>query len=441
MAIFVGVIALVHIALGFVLATLMLPSSAAEALTATSAAQGEAAIEPMPHSAVPAAHVESAEPEIRSVESLLPLPSREHAAVWQGILTQAIAENTKLAPLAEVLRLGVIEYRGDLVRSDCLIRQRLNNLDPAELQKWLGDIKRINIDWLALQKTALELLNHRSVELNAAFPEAISASAGKLETVLLDQAAQIETTCNNLDHLIIDAEASRAAKQLLVELNRLIALAHALFDARTNVYCQTLSWADEIGTADKRLTLDCELGLHNRLGMELILQDWKKESTGMLRKACVSLIDFDRLGVLNVTLGPSLVDLMLKSVCDHLLERLSAERPQDLLIRYRGSCFAILHANMPIDQAKTFVEEVRTQISNMTFDFAGLTWQLTACCGVTHSLGDEGTSSLLERLEGAVASSKEAGRNCTFADDGNGPRLVAAGPVPPPMHVRLNASP
>ena len=53
---------------------------------------------------------------------------------------------------------------------------------------------------------------------------------GLLEDILLDQQAQIETTCSNIDVLDFSTEVTVGCKRLIIEISKLLDMAHILRD-------------------------------------------------------------------------------------------------------------------------------------------------------------------------------------------------------------------
>ncbi len=130
----------------------------------------------------------------------------------------------------QALRLEVGKYRDRLIELDKRVRQCLHKGESKELSKVLADLKKTNQEWLAQQADAADHLSSKTGNLGT-----FEKMGGMLEEILLEQTAQIETTCSNIDHLDFESDLPAGCRRLIGETRKLIDMAHSLRDRMRNL--------------------------------------------------------------------------------------------------------------------------------------------------------------------------------------------------------------
>ena len=142
------------------------------------------------------------------------------------------------------------------------------------------------------------------------------------------------------------------------------------------------------------------------------LTEWTRRRTPL----SLALFDVDHFKKFNDTYGHRAGDAVLCGVAHRLQETI---RETDLVARYGGEEFAVIMPSTSLDMAKDVAERARRAVEQSRFKFEGMTLRLTISVGVAQVLPDEEGQSLIERADGALYASKQAGRNCAHVHTGS----------------------
>jgi GGDEF domain-containing protein len=279
----VAIIGLVHVAMGFGAAVWLarrLPAAApahALALRAAEAAPPAPPPEPSP-----------------------PPPPREgdFAPAWLDKLNAAAAEHSFGKAAMRVLRLDVGRYREQLVQIDERLRSRDACPEREALGPVLAQLQKVNQAWLADHGQALEQLAGSRSELGKYAP-----LAEQLEALLLQQAAQIESTCTNLAELSAAPDARALRLQVQQEVCRVLDLVHRLRDELHAVLLAIVLEEGWLASLDRKLLLDPVLQIPNRVGLVAALERWWREDPSRCRLASMAMMNIDALRAVNLTHG------------------------------------------------------------------------------------------------------------------------------------------
>jgi diguanylate cyclase (GGDEF)-like protein len=344
----------------------------------------------------------------------------------------SLAGNSKKAETfveaaVEVLRLEVGKYRAKLLTIDKQIRQCIDEPDDEVLTECLAQLKVTNEDWLAQQQHAVIHLEARQGKLGD-----FEAVGGGLEDVLLDQAAQIETTCSNIDMLDFKTDLGVGCRRLITETRKLLDMAHSLRDSMHISMIEIMKAEDALGDLDERLQFDGMSKLLNRSGLERVLQDMWRDDPKRTRQLSVGLLDIDRFAQINEEYGVPLGDNILSATGNLLGDMIRDERSSDAVSRFAGQRFLILFGDTGPRAATSTVEQMRQTIGASTFQFGGYNIDLTVSAGIVEARSNDTSTTLFTRAEKTLRAAKRNGRNQSYMHNGKEAVLVE----PPKFEIK-----
>ncbi len=357
----------------------------------------------------------------------VPDPTPEIPREWLDLLDETERGNSFVEASIHVLKLEVGRYRDQLIGIDTRIRRCLAAPEAAEIEQCLADLKQCNVDWLARQGEAAGHLRNRQGNLGE-----FSTMGASLEETLLEQTAQIETTCNNVEQLDFSADPAAACERLITEMGKLLDMAHNLRDRMHESLLAIVMHEKRMDTLDKRLQLDGLTGMYNRSGLEAVFHEWWRDDPSRIRLVSVALLDLDRFARLNEQYGVTVGDRVLQGFSGLLQDLMRKDRGFDVPCRFAGQRFAVFFGDTGPRAATSAIERVRQTIEATCFEYDRKEIQATVSVAVTEVKIDDSTMTLFERLRKTLREAKKAGRNGTWLDDGTGPTAVE----PPTYEVK-----
>lgn len=129
---------------------------------------------------------------------------------------------------------------------------------------------------------------------------------------------------------------------------------------------------------------------------------------------CAALLDIDHFKRLNDTYGHEIGDLVLKAVARKLLQLVGEK--QHLPARIGGEEFALILANMDIEQAYQFCERIRTDIAKTKIVVDDEDLSVTVSMGLAHISDSETFDNYLNAADQYLYLAKHSGRNRVFSD-------------------------
>ena len=160
---------------------------------------------------------------------------------------------------------------------------------------------------------------------------------------------------------------------------------------------------------------DALTGVANRRAFEYELNrrltEWNRQRTPLT----LMLIDIDHFKRLNDSHGHPAGDEVLQQVA-RIIE--ADCRETDLVARYGGEEFAIVMPNTPSSEAMKVAERARCSIEANRFEIGGLSVKTTISLGVAQVTRGEERTSLVQRADMALYTSKQEGRNCSHFHNG-----------------------
>lgn len=367
---------------------------------------------PTDEPAVPAvAIVDATEPQQRADEEI---PQE-----WLDLLDETIECNSFVEASVQVLKLEVGRYREELLRIDEDVRACAKSGVGGGVNNCLHELRDCNEAWLARQAEATKHLSSRQGGLGD-----FSDMGSALEDILLEQTAQIETTCSNIEHLDFVSDLADGCRRLSGEISKLVDMAHSLRDRMHESLLSIMRHEKRIDSIDKRLQLDGLTGLYNLTGIEKVFDEWWRDDPNRIRQVSVAEIDIDQVGRFNRTHGAHAGDRLIQAVGGLVDQLVRKDRGFDVASRVSGQRFLAFFGDTGPRAATSAVERIRQTIAATTFECDSDELEITVSCGVAEVGTKEGTASLMKRLGKCIRSAKGAGRNTTFLDEGAGPAAV-----------------
>ncbi len=145
------------------------------------------------------------------------------------------------------------------------------------------------------------------------------------------------------------------------------------------------------------------------------------------RTFSLTVVDVDRFKGFNDTYGHQAGDKLLRDVAQVLRQ---AMRETDMVARYGGDEFAIIHPGAKLADACASTERAREAMEKFPFAHDGKDLRVTVSLGVAEVLGDEDPAETLKRADCAMYASKKAGRNCVHFHDGEALHRLGANQEP-----------
>ena len=118
------------------------------------------------------------------------------------------------------------------------------------------------------------------------------------------------------------------------------------------------------------------------------------------------MLDLDHFKVVNDTYGHVVGDKTLKAFAGILQD--SVEGKNATVGRWGGEEFVIDLTGIPRDYVYAFSENLRKKVEDYTFEGAG---HLTCSIGISHQNSEDSFEAVFNRMDDAMYSSKESGRN------------------------------
>lgn len=367
------------------------------------------------------------EPALAAFDAEKDLPKE-----WRELLSDVGECNSFVEASAHVLKLEVGRYRDTLMDIDERVRQCAQTLDVEMLQRAVDSLKAANEEWLVCQAHAADLLGRRKGTHGD-----LDSLGERLEAVLQSQVEQIENISGNIEIFDFQASPRIGARRLIMEIRKLVDSSHALRDCMHEMALAILTHENRLDKVDKRMLQDGLTGLRNRTGIESTIFGWWKDDQRRTRRVTVAMIDLDNFGRLTEQWGARLTDRVLAVLARMIDDMLRKYSGIDWCGRFAGQRFFIFWADTGPHGATSVIERIRQTVAKTTFEHAGGAIELSFSAAVTEVFPSDTTKTLFTRLNQTVEAAKKQGRNCSFLEEGMGPKMVQ----PPEFEVRGKIAP
>lgn len=181
---------------------------------------------------------------------------------------------------------------------------------------------------------------------------------------------------------------------------------------RKNYQNELKSNLDSVITQSQK---DSLTGLYNRNYLDSHFKDMISKSINENKPLSVVMLDIDNFKSINDTHGHQSGDAILTELGKRLMFSL---REGDFCARYGGEEFLIVLPDTPLNSAKFVAERLRMIVEDIDFEIpaAAKSINCTISLGVTALKSEDAPDSLIQRADGALYKSKEAGRNKVTLD-------------------------
>lgn len=133
------------------------------------------------------------------------------------------------------------------------------------------------------------------------------------------------------------------------------------------------------------------------------------------------LMDVDHFKKFNDSHGHQAGDDALKMVARVIRQNVGEV---GLVARYGGEEFAVVLAGLDAAAATPYCERARQAVAATTLRIGGKALRVSSSAGVAQLLASESSAEIIGRADGALYTSKNAGRNCGHLHDGRVCRLL-----------------
>lgn len=161
---------------------------------------------------------------------------------------------------------------------------------------------------------------------------------------------------------------------------------------------------------------DALTGVANRRAFDYEMNRRMAEWNRQRQPLSLLLLDIDHFKRLNDTYGHQAGDRVIHDVAQLLAVTC---RETDLVARYGGEEFAVVMPHTSCSEAMKMAERVRCSVEAARFEVGGLSIKTSVSVGVGQLQRNEKVDGLIARVDTALYSSKQAGRNCSHVHDGH----------------------
>ncbi len=347
---------------------------------------------------------------------------------WFALLAEESVETQSFVEASvQVLRLEVGKYRESLLDLEDQIREQSQAPVAEEMALLLEAVKTLNVQWLEKQSVAASCLTASKGDMGD-----LESTGNELEDILLEQSAQIETTCSNLEVLDFTSEVEAGCKRLLIEIGRLVDLAHSLRDGMNKSLLAIVRREGRLNTIGRALQKDGAAEHLNRGGLEVLFDEWHSDTANRERTLSLVAIDIDHVRKLNSKWSTRCVDRLLHAYAGLVYSLIRHDRGFDRMALIDGERFVLFLGDTGPRNALAAAERIRQTLQATSIDMGGEEIEVRASCGVVEVGFKEGLDECLAHAAKTLRVAKKGGRNGSAIDEGNGPTTVD----PPEFQVK-----
>jgi diguanylate cyclase (GGDEF)-like protein len=299
---------------------------------------------------------------------------------------------------------------------DTRLRECGGQTDAETVRSCLALLQEDCETYLAEQSDASERFRERVGELGE-----LASLGEEIEMANLEQAAQIETTLNNLRYMDFDSDLEAANERLRLEIAKLRIARHNLRDSQDVAFLTIARYENRLDNIEKQLSNDPLTGLRNRIGLEMTLADWWQQGRHKTRRMAAALFDIDEFGLLNERHGPLVCDRLLHALGRFFQEKAGAG---NLVGRFAGQRFLVAMVDTGPRAATRNAELLRQTIEKIEFLSGETQVRLTVGAGVVEVKVEDTYEQVFERLQAALKAAKKAGPNRAALYERREPELV-----------------
>jgi len=133
------------------------------------------------------------------------------------------------------------------------------------------------------------------------------------------------------------------------------------------------------------------------------------------------LVDVDNYEGLTERLGAASGEMIFQAISEFLDSSLGE---MDIASRYGHGQFAVMAPGSNAEAAVKMAEAIRTTMGACTMQLGGADLRITVSLGLVEATAGDDATTLIERADAALRAAREAGRNCTYVNTGEGCELA-----------------
>jgi len=293
---------------------------------------------------------------------------------------------------------------------DSRLRAARGTADAHLAQNSMADLRNDCANYLAAQAELTAKMKKRIDEFGE-----LAHLAEEIEYSNMEQAAQIETTINNVDRMNPGAP-EETVSQLLKELSKLRFARHRLRDQQEKAFLTMVRYEKRMDMIVPQLFVDEISGLRCRIGLEVTLHEWWKQNRQETRQICFALLDLVKFGEINDEYGIIIADKLIAYVGDILEKDFTSH---DLTGIYYGNCFFIVTVNMGLRKTVSEIEKIRQGLERTNFicprSDPPLSVKITST--VTEILPQHTEMEVMQLMEKSIIQAKKMSRGFTYLLD------------------------
>jgi diguanylate cyclase len=368
---------------------------------------------------------------------------------WEEILDEQEQTQSTLEASVLVLRKELHGYRESLIDLETHIRvvqlnlnevSQLGIIDGAardEESSWHGSLensrtqlRQFQAQWCARVQGVVRVLRQAECpadqqDLQESFLQALHRESSEQEKYR-DQLARLPGKASDREAVI----------RLLAELTPLLHHCHSLEPLLQLTLIELMVRQDRLAQWESHEFTDPSTHLRNRAGLELWLRQWRDDKANQQRQVSAIMLDVDNTAALNTQWGTRIGDVILNSLGTMINGVLRKNRGIDFTVRCTGQRYLVVLADTGPRGANSAAERIRQTIEQCYFEHPLGKIQVTISAGVSDIRPHDGLETLFDRLQRALRTAKQAGRNCAALDEGTGPICLMA----PQLRIREHSA-
>lgn len=304
-----------------------------------------------------------------------------------------------------ILKLNIAMIKSGLRTQEIDMRLRAvaGHTDRETIRRCLEELKEDCETYLQQQREAAERFAARISELGE-----LRSLGEEIELANLEQAAQLETTLSNLQHMDFDSDLEAANRRLLAEIHNLRVARHWLRDMQEAAFLAVARYEGRLQSIERQLWHDPLTRLRSRIGLEVALAEWWKQGRHQTRQITGILLDLDGFGKVNEKYGSLVGDRVLVHLAEWLKKNAS---PADLVGRFSGESFLLMLLDVGPRAAVKHAELLRQSLEKMRFRYGEDSFQVTATGAVVEVRPVDTDEQVLRCLQDALREAKRGQRN------------------------------
>ena len=331
---------------------------------------------------------------------------------WQQLLQrkQVVPQST-VEGLLWTARFELATLRSQLIGWESQLID-IDQHDPGEYAKLLGGWQKCHQKWD-------HLLSQFATRLESDQDQTQPAIASSLRDLLSDHQFDAHQTATALT-LLADSNgtdstdaAARSAGTLRRHLSEQIDGLHLMRDRIDEILGTLLRTTGGLEAIDGTLQIENTSEVYNRIGFELIFQQWLAANPNAAQPVCCLLVDIDRFAQKNERFGNEIGDVILAAFGGLLKSLIRGERGFDRVARFSGNSYAMLLGGTLLDEAAFAAERTRQCIEATSFVVGGDSFDVTTSLGLVQYNPQVEVAGFYEALKNALTAAKNAGRNRT----------------------------